>query len=222
MEALKMKRNSKDIINYFLDIILALSIIVTLASSYILWFVLPRGSGLHSEMCGNQGMGIGGNYYRVFDMPRYAWVDIHSWASLILLSIILLHIVLHWGWIVETLKRTGSYLGGPVRKVAEQYVSSVSLFILFVVDCFSGFVLWLVLPRGSLDYYNMLSGAGRTFWGLQRNVWLDIHVWLAVLIVGILVVHLVLNWKWVVGVSKKIAADFLGLFSSISRKESGL
>ena len=207
-----IKRGFKNLVNYFLDIILALSVAATLASSYILWFVLPRGFGTHSAMCARQGQGLGGNYYTVLGMSRYAWVEIHNWLSVILLGIIILHIVLHWSWIVETLRRTKNYFSGPVRKVTEQYIASVLLFIMFAADCFSGFVLWLILPRGSLDYYNMISGSGRTFWGLQRNIWLDIHAWVATLIVAVIIIHLILNWKWIIGVSKKILNGFTRLF----------
>jgi hypothetical protein len=219
MKSLKIKRDFKNLISYFLDIILALSIIVTLASSYILWFVIPRGSGVHFEMCGNEGMGFGGNYFTVFGIPRYLWVEIHNWASVVLLGLIILHLFMHWRWVVETLKRTKSYFSGPFKKAGEQFIASIALFILFAVDCFSGFVIWLILPRGSLDYYNMLSGAGRTYWGLQRNIWLDIHVWVSVFIVGIIIIHIILNWRWVVGLSKRILKGFRGLFIGKSRKE---
>jgi hypothetical protein len=173
---------------------------------------------MHSEMCAGQGQGLGGNYYSVFGMSRYAWVEIHNWVSVILLGMIVLHLLMHLSWIVEMLKRTKSYFSGPVKKVTEQYVASITLFILFAADCFSGFVLWLILPRGSLDYYNMLSGSGRTFWGLQRNIWVDIHAWLATLIVAIIIIHIILNWRWVVSVSKKIFKGLCGLFTARSKR----
>jgi len=215
---LKIKRSIKNLVNYFLDIVLAFSIIATLASSYILWFVLPRGWGLHGDpLCSLKGYGFVGNYWKVLGWPRYMWIDVHNWASGVLLCLIILHISMHWKWIIETLKRVKTYFSGTVRKVREQFIASVALFILFVADCFSGFVIWLILPRGTLDYYYMLSGAGRTFWGLQRNVWVDIHTWLATLIVAIVIIHIILNWRWVVDISKKISNRVLEFFK---RKES--
>lgn len=216
---MKIKRDFINIINYFLDIVLALSVIFTLTSSYILWFVIPRGVGAHFYMCGNEGMGLGGNYFVSFGIPRYMWIEIHNWSSVVLLGIIILHLVMHRTWLVEIFKRTGSFFNGPVKKAGEQLIASIVLFILFAVDCFSGFVLWLLLPRGALDYFGMLSGGGRTFWGLQRNVWLDIHVWVSVFIVGVIIIHIILNWRWVVGLSKRILKGFRGLFIGKSRKE---
>ncbi len=197
---------------------LALSIAATLVSGYILWFVLPRGSGIHGhELCSMSGYGFVGNYWTALGWPRYMWIDVHNWASVVLLCLIILHISMHWKWIIETLKRVKTYFSGTVRKVREQFIASVALFILFVADCFSGFVIWLILPRGTLDYYYMLSGAGRTFWGLQRNVWVDIHTWLATLIVAIVIIHIILNRRWLVEVSKKISNRVLEFFK---RKES--
>jgi len=82
---------------------------------------------------------------------------------------------MHYTWIVEIFKGVKRYFSVPFKKGMAQFIASIVLFILFAVDCFSGFVLWLILPRGSLDYFYMLQGGGRTFWWSQRNVWLDIH-----------------------------------------------
>ena len=57
MSLLKIKRDVKNFINYFLDIILALSIIVTLASSYMLWFVLP-GRVARTLECAHRKAGV--------------------------------------------------------------------------------------------------------------------------------------------------------------------
>jgi hypothetical protein len=209
MNVFKMKRGSKNYINYFMDILLLLSVIVTLVSSFILWFVLPRGQGAHFAMCAQSGRGITGNYYEVLGWPRYIWIDIHNWASVALFAVVVLHIMFHWSWIVETIKRAKSYFIAPIRKAGEQFIAAVSLLVLFILDCFSGFVVWLILPRGAQDYYNMLSGIGRTFWGLQRNIWVDIHVWLAISIISIMIIHLILNWSWVVNISKKIFNGFI-------------
>lgn len=220
MKCLTIKRGFKNVINYSLDIVLALFVIATLASSYILWFFLPRGTGAHFYMCGNQGMGFGGNYFTVWGIPRFMWIEIHNWAAVVLLGLVILHLVMHSSWITEIFKRTGSFFNGPVRKAGEQLIASIVLFILFAVDCFSGFVLWLIVPRGALDYFGMIHGGGRTFWGLQRNVWLDIHVWVSVLILGIIIVHIILNWRWVVGLSRRIFNGFSGLFIGKSRREA--
>jgi hypothetical protein len=206
-----MAKVIKRYVNLLLDVIALLSILVTLASSYILWFILPMGQGAHGELgsasgymwCNAEGYGITGNYITIMNWPRYTWIDVHNWASIVLLGIIILHIVLHWKWIISLTRKFRDYINWPIIKVKaiEQYIAALLLFILFILDCLSGFIIWLVLPRGALDYENMLIGLGRTFWGLQRNIWVDIHAWLAVAIISIIIIHIVLNWRWVLNMT---------------------
>jgi hypothetical protein len=118
--------------------------------------------------------------------------------------VVLIHIILPWGWIVKTTKRISSHFQKSASKVLELFGSVMVLLVLFVFDCLSGLVIWLVLPRGNRDFYNMKQGSGRVFLGLQRNVWVDLHAWVVLVIIAIILVHLILNWNWVVGVTKKI------------------
>jgi hypothetical protein len=65
-----------------------------LVSGLVLWLVLPQGY---------RG-GSGG----VFLWSRGTWVDIHSWSAVVLVAIVIVHIILHWDWIV---RMTKSYFG---------------------------------------------------------------------------------------------------------------
>ena len=203
-------RTMRKYVVYSLDGFLLLSAIAALASSYLLWFILPRGLGNHGGI--THGLGKAGNSQDVMGLVRYNWIEIHNWASVVFLAVVLIHIILHWNWIIKTTKRIRGHLHRSVSKVLEVYGSVVVLFVLFIFDCLSGFVIWLALPRGAGDYNSMKLGYGRTFLGLQRNVWVDLHAWVAVLIVAIIIVHLILNWNWVVGVTKKI---FWGITSPL-------
>ncbi len=210
-----MRRRTKNYINYILEVFLFVSVLSIVISGYIVWFVLPRGRGAHgSPYCFRYGEGPFGNAMFVFGWPRYIWIEIHNWMGVALAAIILVHIVLHWKWIVETTKRVRGYVVGQMRRVKELYITAVILFVLFIFEVFSGCVIWLILPRGRFDYYAMLHGFGRTFWGLQRNVWADLHGWIAVTIAAIIIIHLVLNWRWVVATTKN---TFCGIYAGLMR-----
>jgi hypothetical protein len=206
-----MNRGIKKFIYYVLDILLLLSALATVVSSYVVWFILPHGIGLHgsSAHCSGCGVGSTGNPEEFLGWFRYTWIDIHNWASVVLAIIIMAHILLHWNWIAKTTKRVIRHLRRPAGKVLELYGAALILFALFVFDCLSGLVLWLALPRGARDYNLMVSGLGRRFLGLQRNVWVDLHAWVAVTIVSIIIVHITMNWSWVVAVSKKTITGIL-------------
>jgi hypothetical protein len=214
-----VRRRIKNYASYILDVILLFLIVFNLTSSYILWFILPRGIGYHgSPKCSMQGYGISGTGWEVLGWNRVTWIEVHNWASIALLVIILLHIIFHWGWIVATTKRVKSYIGKRISKVTELYIAAVVLFILFLFESLSGFVIWLFLPRGAGDYFYMIIGYGRTFWGLQRNVWADLHAWGAVTILAIVIIHLILNWNWIVAVSKNISRGISGVLLKPFRK----
>jgi hypothetical protein len=102
---------------------------------------------------------------------------------------------------IETTKRAKNYAKMGLKAIAERYATVASLFVLFIFEVFSGCVVWLILPRGRSDYYNMIEGIGRTFWGIQRNVWSDIHAWVAVAIIAISIIHIIIHWRWILNIS---------------------
>lgn len=61
----------------------------------------------------------------------------------------------------------------------------ILIFIAFIIEAVSGFVLWKVLPRG--------SGS----WIFLRSKWIVIHDWFAVALTILVIVHLLLNWRWI-------------------------
>jgi hypothetical protein len=74
----------------------------------------------------------------------------------------------------------------------------------------TGLVLRFQLPPGSGGLLGIGSGSGEgagsrpvsVVWGLSRHEWGSVHYWIAVALLGVLAVHLVLHWKWIVCVLK--------------------
>jgi len=86
-----------------------------------------------------------------------------------------------------------------MRKATRNYLLALIMFLLALFQAVSGFVLWLVLPggRGYMGGRDEGLVSGATFlW--SRHTWIDVHKWVAVALLVILVVHLVLHWRWVV------------------------
>ena len=87
----KKKKPNKARINYYVDIIIAISFVVAALSGMILFFA---GSG------GYQG-GRNPRYAQeVLGVSRLLWKDLHDWGGIIMLGGVFLHLVLHWKWIV--------------------------------------------------------------------------------------------------------------------------
>jgi hypothetical protein len=70
---------------------------------------------------------------------------------------------------------------------------------------FTGFIMKYILPPGSGGGHGYRGGRGgaeaaepiKQFWALGRHDWGDVHFYLAVLFVVLMVLHLVLHWRWI-------------------------
>lgn len=75
-----------------------------------------------------------------------------------------------------------------------------------VVLATTGLMLRWQMPPGSGELHGMGFGSGAgagsrpitVVWGLSRHEWGSIHYWIALGLMGVLAVHLVLHWKWIV------------------------
>jgi len=68
-----------------------------------------------------------------------------------------------------------------------------------LVDAAAFAAFAFLTTTGVLSRYVLPPGSGRyaTLWGLNRHGWGDIHFWVAVVLLGVLALHLVLHWKWI-------------------------
>jgi cytochrome b subunit of formate dehydrogenase len=85
----------KATLNYLLALVMALLGLVQLVSGFVLWLALPSG-----------GRGGGGD--GTFLFSRDVWLTMHNRSALLLTAIVIVHIILHWDWIV---RMTKSYFG---------------------------------------------------------------------------------------------------------------
>jgi hypothetical protein len=93
-----------------------------------------------------------------------------------------------------------------MRKGAFRYWIAVCALLAFVLEVFSGFVLWLALERG--DGFRGGRGGGQPlgqdeFMAVTRSGWIDIHDWVGVALLAIIGLHLVLHWRWIVTMSRR-------------------
>jgi hypothetical protein len=76
---------NRTIANIIIDIVAAFLFLGMIATGYILRFPLPPGS--------NRTLSLWG-------YTRHQWGDVHFWISIGLLAVLVVHLVLHWNWIV--------------------------------------------------------------------------------------------------------------------------
>ncbi len=90
-----MKRTT---VNYIVDTVAFLDLVLMIATGVILRWVLPPGSG------GGHGRGFRGgrgpdDVRQLLGLGRHDWGDVHFVLSLLFISLMLIHLILHWSWI---------------------------------------------------------------------------------------------------------------------------
>ena len=78
-----------------------------------------------------------------------------------------------------------------MRKSCVLFLLAVILLLLGILETLSGFILWLALPHGGGR-----RGGEQIFWNLSRETWVDIHDWVAVALVALVIIHIAFHWKW--------------------------
>lgn len=76
---MKAKANT----HYWLTVVMAVLAVVMAISAVLLWLIFPRG----------------------YIASRELWLGIHKWVGLSIAVGILLHVVLHWSWLVQMTRR---------------------------------------------------------------------------------------------------------------------
>lgn len=87
---------SKTKLNYWLDLIIALAFILSAISGMVFLFA---GSG------GYQGGHNSAFQTEIGGISRWTWGDLHTWVSLVMIAGVMVHLVLHWNWIVCMTKK---------------------------------------------------------------------------------------------------------------------
>jgi len=82
--------------NFVVDAAIMLAFLGEAISGFVLWVILPSG--------GYRG-GRGMDAASTFILGRHQWRDLHNWLAITMVAGILLHIVLHWNWIVSMARK---------------------------------------------------------------------------------------------------------------------
>jgi len=102
-------------LNLVIDAVAAALLVGMLATGYVIRYPLPRGS--HRVLT-------------LWGMHRHQWGEIHFWLSTGLLGLLLVHLALHWTWVMSMVKRHVAGIQAPPRHLL--LTGSATLLVLAV------------------------------------------------------------------------------------------
>ena len=72
-------------LNLIIDVVAFVGFVLLTTTGVLMRYILPPGSG---------------NYSTIWNLDRHEWGGIHFWISVVFFSILAIHLILHWRWIV--------------------------------------------------------------------------------------------------------------------------
>jgi hypothetical protein len=119
----------------------------------------------------------------LLETPVGTGLPAHEWLGAGFGMSASLHLLLNWQWIAGTLRR----LAAPGARARINLLLNATLFVVMAAAVFSGLMISeAVLPLFGLHGSPMLA-------------WRKIHKLMSTLAVGIVGLHLALNWDWIAG-----------------------
>lgn len=195
---------------YAIDLIIAVSFVLSAATGVILW--LGGSDGLQGEQSA-------GSAEILLGLTRGTWKDLHNWVSVVLLAGIAIHIILHTSWIIGIAKQTfraGRSRSAGAVKARRNLALDTVIGVAFVLSVFTGVIRWAAGSGG------FQGGRNPSFqWailGLTRSTWSDLHTWVSMVMITGVLIHLVLHWSWIVQTTKRL----LGAGSTRASRSAGL
>ena len=80
-------------------------------------------------------------------------------------------------------------------KVKRNYWIDILMFISIAITAVTGIVLFIILPSGKRSGWE-------TFLGITKAIWVDVHTWAGLIFIALVLIHLILHWKWILAMTK--------------------
>jgi len=176
--------------NWWIDAALACAAIVA-AISGVYFLFLPTG--------GYQG-GRNPLYDIQILFSRETWDDLHTWGGVAMIGTAIVHLAIHWPWVVSMVRRSIKELTGQCGcmnwRGRWNLVLNGIVAVGFVLCALSG-VYFLFVPGG--------RWAADPLFLFTRSTWDLIHTWAGIAFISAAIIHFAIHWKWVSKVTAKMA-----------------
>jgi hypothetical protein len=127
--------------------------------------------------------------FLIADQPRLTGVALHEWISVAFAATIMIHLLLHWKWIMTVGLHFFQKLFHTSRM---KFVVDSLLFVAFIVLMMTG----LMISRSFLVFFGIQP--------VQNQAWRMLHASSASMMLILTGLHFALSWNWVVGMVKRL------------------
>jgi hypothetical protein len=177
-------------LNWLLDAAVFLgAVIAALSGIYFLYFV-----------SGYQG-GRNPTYGITMLFARETWDLLHTWAGVVMIVAVALHLAIHLNWIGMMGRKMMAFVRGRsgMSKGARVNV---------LVDLVIAISFLLAAASGVYFLFDVRSGwqvtGSAPFFLWSRTTWDIVHTWSGVTLIVVAIVHLAIHWGWVTKVTAKM------------------
>jgi hypothetical protein len=130
---------------------------------------------------------------------RNTWDDLHTWGGVAMILAAIIHLAIHWQWVVSMTRRIWKELTGRSSAMGPRgrwnLILNLIVAISFLLTAASG-VYFLFVPGGRWAADPMIL--------FTRTTWDLIHTWAGVALIAAAIVHFAIHWKWVTKVTRKM------------------
>ncbi len=127
--------------------------------------------------------------------PLLTGIAIHEWLSLALAATLMVHLVLHWEWVLNVAAR---FLRKWFHESRLNFIVDTALFIAFVLVMLSG----ILISRSILGLLGIQLAASPA-WRTLHSLSADASLYLTGL-------HFALHWKWIASTINRFVVAPLG------------
>jgi len=126
-------------------------------------------------------------FFVLSNVPQIS-LAFHEWISTAFVPIFIIHLILHWDWIVGALSRffTKAAKGLRFRTILDVFIYGLMIFVII-----SGFLASEIL----LPLFGEFEA---------RPVWTELHHKYSNLLMPFIGIHLAMNWDWIKSWTKRM------------------
>jgi hypothetical protein len=125
-------------------------------------------------------------------LPNITGILLHEWLSLLFIIPFVIHLLLHWDWIISLPKQLISNFKAFKGQARFNLLWDLIFYFAMLIVILSGFLISeAILPQ----------------FGIQLTIqpfWAEIHDVFSNLLMPMLGIHLAMHWKWIKSLSVKI------------------